>query len=102
MAPRESKTPFVLFSLAVTACFCNPCLSPLQPSLVEKGNNIFKEDVFEKFGTGSKIRLEPNCRDHSNYEDSSIQQSILLLIMKDDSIPFIPMKNQVFMENRNR
>ncbi|CAG8699215.1 9223_t:CDS:2, partial [Funneliformis mosseae] len=26
MAPRESKTPLVLFSLAVMACFCNPCL----------------------------------------------------------------------------
>ncbi|CAI2162259.1 14518_t:CDS:2 [Funneliformis geosporum] len=29
MAPRESKTPWVLFSLAVTACFCNPCLSTI-------------------------------------------------------------------------
>src|SRR6266542_2353567 len=27
MAPRENKTPWVIFSLIVTACFCNPCLS---------------------------------------------------------------------------
>ncbi|RIA83449.1 Glycosyltransferase Family 2 protein [Glomus cerebriforme] len=27
MAPREDKTPWVIFSLIVTACFCNPCLS---------------------------------------------------------------------------
>ncbi|CAG8745442.1 770_t:CDS:2, partial [Funneliformis mosseae] len=49
--------------------------------------------VFVILAFSPLIRLEPNCRDHSNYEDSSMQQSILLLIMKDDSIPFIPMKN---------
>ncbi|CAG8668926.1 7325_t:CDS:2 [Rhizophagus irregularis] len=27
MAPRENKTPWVIFSLIVTACFCDPCLS---------------------------------------------------------------------------
>ncbi|CAG8744470.1 4365_t:CDS:2, partial [Funneliformis mosseae] len=69
MAPKESKTPLVLFSLAVLACFCNPCLFTIgkmkDPNILafglvnhrlwNKETRVFKEDVFEKFGIRPKV-----------------------------------------------
>ncbi|CAG8615156.1 1636_t:CDS:2, partial [Funneliformis mosseae] len=102
MAAKESKIPLVLFSLAVLECFCNPCLFTIgkmkdpnvrqawrkKVALVE--TRVFKEDVFEKFGIGSKVHII-----HGKLYNTGLLATNVLLSLNDGPFAIWRLKRKI-------